>query len=283
MSDREDVTIEVGAIDELDVLAYEGIAQRLKEDALRIEIPPERIERSRQVFIEAIESSGPGQSRRWKRVAALLAATLVLGALGGTAYASSKAEPGSPLWALRAAGWNMKLAVIPESRQTSVLAEQAENASDLAEGAVSRCDSKGAEVARKEAIERVRRAREKIEQRNEGSDSNAAVVLARVEAKLDQLPPPGGPVCDASGNRIPGPAQHTRSGERPEVEAPGKSGQAPGHSSDQATAGSDSGKSSKSGNDSSGKPAGPADKPDSKGGNPDPKGPPEGKGPSKRG
>ncbi len=178
------------------------LSERLVEAASQITVPANRIKAVRARFVEEIDATANSERRRLKRAVVLVAAILALGAMTGTAYASSKADPGSTLWSLRTAGWNLRLAFTSEGEQAEKLAEQAEDALTLAEGAVHRCDTKGAEVARKEAILRVERAREKIESLSQDGNGNAAEVLARVEAKLAELPPPGGPVCDENGSAL---------------------------------------------------------------------------------
>ena len=225
MSDKDKVAVDPNSLEAFDLDIYDDLAERLQEAALEIEVPAESLARSRAAFIEAIDASRVTQRTWWRRGAAFIAASLVLGILGGTAYASSKAEPGSALWTLRAAGWNLELSFTSADRQADALAQQADQAADLALDKASRCDSKGTETARREAVERVRRAREKIEQKQNTSDSNAVVVLAGVEAKLGQLPPPGGPVCDALGRRLPGAAARKGSNGKPDSQGLDKSDQ----------------------------------------------------------
>jgi hypothetical protein len=269
---------------------FEDLAERLAESAQYIKVPEERIEAVRSFYIQAVDSIGARRSRAWKRVAALIAATFVLGALGGTAYASSNAKPGSPLWSLRTAGWNLRLSFTSESGQALELAEQAENAAELADEAATRCDSKGTEMARKEAISRLERAREKVGERTKDNPSQAAEVLAGVESKLAQLPPPGGPVCDESGKKLGGPpagAAHGKPEGTPGSDSTDRS-TPPGQGSppDQGSGNPGSGKPD-SANPGSGKPdsANPGSgKPGGAGQPPGPqgtlKGPPEGKGKS---
>ncbi len=198
---------------EREELEFDALERHLADAALAMEVPRERIEAAKAVFLAAADAERSPR-RRFARAASMIAAAVVvLGALGATAYAASEAEPGSPLWGLRTAGWNLRLAFTSEDDQSTSLAEQAEGAVELAESEAAECDSKGVEVARKEALLRLERARMKIAESSSG-EGKAKEVLARVEARLAELPPPGGPACD-EGGRMGGPL-----GDRPE-KAPG--------------------------------------------------------------
>lgn len=194
---------------------FDDLTGQLAEAARHIEVPKERIEAGRAAFLAAIDSAGTPRRSGLRRALALIAATLALSMLAGTAYASSNAEPGSALWNLRTKGWDLRAAFSSGEEQASAFARQAEEAAALADKAASRCDSRGVEVARKEAISRLERVREKVEKQTEGTPSRAGEVLARVETKLAQLPPPGGPACDDRGVRMSGPAASQPTGPQP--------------------------------------------------------------------
>ncbi len=183
-------------------LEFDDIERRLAEAALAIDVPRERIEAAKAAFLAAADAEHSPRRRLGRAAGMIAAVVVVLGALGASAYAASDAEPGSALWSLRTAGWNLRLAFTSEEDQSTSLAEQAEDAAELAESEAADCDSKGVEVARKEALFRLERARAKMAERSSSDDGKAEEVLVRVEARLAELPPPGGPVCDEEGRRL---------------------------------------------------------------------------------
>jgi len=200
---------------------YTELVLALSADAERIRVPEERLQRIRRTYLDAVRDAKRGRRNRTRRMAALVAAAAFLLGLGATAYAASDAPPGSLLWSLRSAGWNLKVALTSEEAQAELLSSQADSAVSMAEDAVAKCDSKGAAIARQVALERLEEVEAKLAEK--GADTgHAAETIARVRARIQELPEPGSPVCDSSGKPAVGNRRGRGGPEASKSSEPGK-------------------------------------------------------------
>lgn len=200
---------EVGALyvagEEVGEVELAELAHALEVAASDIPAPPDRIERARSRVLAAATAMPSVGIPRWVyRVAGVAAAAVLAMGIGGMTAAASDASPGSPLWSLRAAGWNLRLAFSGEDRQAQLLVEQASELAEMVEAAVRGCDTKGAEVARHEALSRLDRARRYVE----AGKSDPVVSdfeIARIEEKLAELQSRAAAACYGEGSTASGP------------------------------------------------------------------------------
>jgi hypothetical protein len=208
---------------------YAELVRALSADAERIRVPEERLRRIRRTYLDAVRDAKRARRHWTRRIAALAAAAAFLLGLGATAYAATDAAPGSVLWSVRSIGWNLKVAFTPEEAQAELLSSQADSAASMAEDAVAKCDSKGAAVARKVALERLAKVEAKLAEKGTQA-GHAAETVARVRARIQELPEPGSPVCDSSGKPAIGHRRGRGGPEAPGSSEPGKNDGSEGRS-----------------------------------------------------